>query len=139
MRQITWSDLLHSLKAGYEDFLDVPTHVVLVALIYAIVCIFLITGTFHYPMLPLAFPITAGLAFVAPAAAISLYELSRCREAKLNHSLAHALTSDDGEVGSYRHGHVCDRCNALFRLLVCCSAGARPCELASLPPSDRAG
>ena len=91
MRQITWSDLLHSLKAGYEDFLDVPTHVVLVALIYAVVCIFLITGTFHYPMLPLAFPITAGLAFVAPAAAISLYELSRCREAKLNHSLAHAL------------------------------------------------
>jgi uncharacterized membrane protein len=91
VRQLTWSDLLHSLKAGYEDFLEVPTHVVLIALIYAVVCIFLIAGTFHYPMLPLAFPITAGLAFVAPVAASGLYELSRCREAKLNHSWTRVL------------------------------------------------
>jgi uncharacterized membrane protein len=91
VRRITWSDLLHSLKAGYDDFLEAPTHLVLLALIYVVMCIFLIVGTFHYPLLPLAFPITAGLAFVAPVAAISLYELSRCREAKLNHSLTYAL------------------------------------------------
>jgi uncharacterized membrane protein len=91
VRRITWGDLLHSLKAGYDDFLEVPTHVVWVALIYAVVCLFLITGTLHYPMLPLAFPITAGLALVAPVAASSLYELSRCRESKLSYSLTHAL------------------------------------------------
>jgi uncharacterized membrane protein len=91
VRRITWSDLLHSLKGGYDDFLEVPTHVVLLALIYAVMCIFLIIGTFHYPMLPLAFPIPAGSALVAPVAATGLYELSRCREAKLNHTLTHAL------------------------------------------------
>jgi uncharacterized membrane protein len=68
VRRITWSDLLYSLKAGYDDFLEVPSHTVLLALIYAVVCFFLITGTFHYPLLPLAYPITAGLALVAPVA-----------------------------------------------------------------------
>ncbi len=91
VQRIMSSDVSHSLKRGWDDFLAVPSHLPFLCVIYPMVCLFLFTGTFHHPILPLAFSVIAGLALVAPLAAAGLFELSRRRETGLDHFWGHAL------------------------------------------------
>jgi len=89
--RITLADLSHALALGYEDFKEWPTHLVIMAIIYPIVGLLLARLTFGYDVLPLLFPISAGFALIAPAAALGLYELSRRRELGLDVSWACAF------------------------------------------------
>src|SRR5260370_15399891 len=65
---------------GIEDSWVMPTHVIFLAIIYPIFGLFLACMTFGYDVMPLLFPLAAGLALIGPFAAIGLYELSRQRE-----------------------------------------------------------
>lgn len=91
IRHITPSDLIDALRKGWDDFSAMPSHAILLCIIYPIVGILLARLTFGYLILPILFPLAAGFALLGPVAALGLYELSRRREAGVDSSVGHAL------------------------------------------------
>lgn len=91
VRKISSADLRSALVSGLDDFMAMPTHVVLLVIIYPIVGIFLFRLSFGYDVLPLLFPLISGFALIGPLAAVGLYELSRRREKGLDSSFGHAF------------------------------------------------
>lgn len=91
IRSIDVNDLKDALAKGLEDFKAMPSHVILIVIIYPIVGLFLSRFAFGYEMLPLLFPLIAGFTLIGPLAAIGLYELSRRREQGLEVHWGHAL------------------------------------------------
>lgn len=81
VRHIGFADLTDSLRRGWDDFQAIPTHAVLLALIYPVLGLVLARLVLGYSILPLLFPLAAGFALLGPFAALGLYELSRRREA----------------------------------------------------------
>jgi len=80
VRKIAVVDLKDALARGLDDFLVMPSHAVLLCMIYPVVAIILARLTLGYDVLPLFFPLAAGFALIGPFAAIGFYELSRQRE-----------------------------------------------------------
>lgn len=80
IRTIELSDLHRALKLGWEDFKAVPSHAILLCLIYPVLGLVLARLVHGYSVLPLLFPLAAGFALLGPFAAIGLYEMSRRRE-----------------------------------------------------------
>jgi len=80
IRTIGLSDLHRALQLGWEDFKAVPSHAIILCVIYPVLGLVLARAVLGYAVLPLLFPIAAGFALVGPFAALGLYELSRRRE-----------------------------------------------------------
>jgi uncharacterized membrane protein len=80
VREITLSDLHQALRLGWEDFKAVPSHALILCVIYPVVGLLLARAVLGYSVLPLLFPLAAGFALIGPFAALGLYELSRRRE-----------------------------------------------------------
>src|SRR6201999_360460 len=80
IRTIGISDLHQALRLGWEDFKAVPSHAVILCVIYPVLGLILARIAFGYSVLPLLFPLAAGFALIGPFAAVGLYELSRRRE-----------------------------------------------------------
>jgi uncharacterized membrane protein len=80
IRTIGISDLRHALRLGWEDFKAVPSHAIILCIIYPVLGLILARIAFGYSVLPLLFPLAAGFALIGPFAAVGLYELSRRRE-----------------------------------------------------------
>jgi len=80
VRKIHLSDLGGAIRAGFDDFSVMPSHVVFLCLIYPIVGVGLARLALGLDVLPLLFPIVAGFALIGPVAALGLYEISRRRE-----------------------------------------------------------
>ena len=91
VRKIGFADLKDAIAKGIEDFMAMPTHVILLSVIYPLVGLFLARLSFGYDMMPMLFPLAAGFALIGPFAAIGLYELSRRREEGLDTSWKHAF------------------------------------------------
>lgn len=81
VRRIGLPDLGIVLRQGWDDFLAIPTQLVFLGIIYPIVGIVAARAADGEGLLPLLFPLVAGLALVGPVLAIGLYEISRRREA----------------------------------------------------------
>lgn len=80
VRHLHFSDLIDSLRLGWEDFKAIPTHAIILALVYPVLGLVLARLAMGYSVLPLLFPMAAGFALLGPFAALGLYELSRRRE-----------------------------------------------------------
>jgi uncharacterized membrane protein len=80
IRKITVSDLHEALRLGWEDFKVVPSHAIILCVIYPVLGLVLARTVLGYSILPLLFPLAAGFALLGPFAALGLYELSRGRE-----------------------------------------------------------
>jgi uncharacterized membrane protein len=80
IRKISLSDLHQALRLGWEDFKAVPSHAIILCVIYPILGLVLARTVLGYSVLPLLFPLAAGFALLGPFAALGLYELSRRRE-----------------------------------------------------------
>lgn len=91
VRKIGFADLKDAIAKGVDDFMAMPTHVILLSVIYPIVGLLLARLSFGYDMMPILFPLAAGFALLGPFAAIGLYELSRRREEGLDTSWKHAF------------------------------------------------
>jgi uncharacterized membrane protein len=80
IRTIGLSDLHQALRLGWEDFKAVPSHAIILCVIYPVLGLALARTVLGYSILPLLFPLAAGFALLGPFAALGLYELSRHRE-----------------------------------------------------------
>ncbi|UYO42596.1 DUF2189 domain-containing protein [Rhodopseudomonas palustris] len=80
VHRIGFADLGAALRQGWEDFKAVPSHAVMLVLIYPVLGLVLARLVQGYAVLPLLFPLAAGFALLGPFAALGLYELSRRRE-----------------------------------------------------------
>ena len=80
IRKIGLSDLRDALERGWEDFKAVPSHAIILCVIYPLLGLVLARIVLGYSVLPLLFPLAAGFALIGPFAALGLYELSRRRE-----------------------------------------------------------
>jgi uncharacterized membrane protein len=80
IRKIGLSDLHEALRLGWEDFKAVPSHAIILCVIYPVLGLVLFRMVLGYSVLPLLFPLAAGCTLSGPIAARGLYELSRRRE-----------------------------------------------------------
>jgi len=80
IRTIGLPDLYEALRLGWEDFKAVPSHAIILCVIYPVLGLVLARTVLGYSVLPLLFPLAAGFALLGPFAAVGLYELSRRRE-----------------------------------------------------------
>lgn len=80
VHRIGFADLGAALRQGWEDFKAVPSHAVMLVVIYPVLGLVLARLVQGYAVLPLLFPLAAGFALLGPFAALGLYELSRRRE-----------------------------------------------------------
>ena len=91
VRKIRLSDLLDALRLGWEDFKAMPTHAVVLCVIYPVIGLVLFRLALGYSVLPLLFPLAAGFTLIGPFAALGLYELSRRRERGEEATAWHAM------------------------------------------------
>ena len=91
IRTIHVSDLYQALRLGWDDFKAVPSHAIILCVIYPVLGLVLARTVLGYSVLPLLFPLAAGFALLGPFAALGLYELSRRRELGLQASAWDAL------------------------------------------------
>ena len=80
VRKISLSDLGNALRLGWEDFKAIPTHAVVLCLIYPVLGFVIFRAVLGASLLPLLFPLAAGFTLIGPFAGLGLYELSRRRE-----------------------------------------------------------
>src|ERR1700758_236301 len=80
VRKLSLSDLSAALRLGWEDFKAIPSHAILLCVIYPVLGLVLFRLVIGYSVLPLLFPLAAGFTLIGPSAALGLYELSRRRE-----------------------------------------------------------
>lgn len=80
VRAVTVDDIRAALRAGWADFVSMPTHVIFLVLIYPVIGMIIARVTVKGDLLPLAYPMAAGFALLGPFAALGTYELSRRRE-----------------------------------------------------------
>ena len=69
-----------ALQLGWEDFKAVPSHAIILCVIYPVLGLVLARMVHGYSVLPLLFPLAAGFALLGPFAALGLYEMSRRHE-----------------------------------------------------------
>jgi len=79
IRKIGLSDLSDALRLGWEDFKAMPSHAIVLCVIYPVLGL-VFRMVLGYSVLPLLFPLAAGFTLIGPFAALGLYELSRRRE-----------------------------------------------------------
>ena len=91
VRKIGLSDLGDALRLGWEDFNAIPTHAVVLCVIYPIIGLVLFRLVLGHSLLPLLFPLAAGFTLIGPFAALGLYELSRRRERGEEAAAWHAM------------------------------------------------
>ncbi|MEP3274997.1 MAG: DUF2189 domain-containing protein [Stappiaceae bacterium] len=91
IRRISVADVVDALRLGLNDFWERPSHIVFLFLIYPLIGAVLIMWASGGNALQLIYPIMSGFALLGPFAAVSLYEISRRREQKLDTSWVHAF------------------------------------------------
>jgi uncharacterized membrane protein len=80
IRTIGFAELGRALRRGWEDFKAVPSHAIILCVIYPVLGLVLARAVLGYSVIPLLFPLAAGFALIGPFAALGLYEMSRRRE-----------------------------------------------------------
>ena len=83
VRRIGTTDIWQALRAGWADFLVIPTQLVFLCILYPIMGLVAARAATNDSVLPLLFPLLAGLSLLGPVLAVGIYELSRRREAGL--------------------------------------------------------
>lgn len=91
IREIHPRDLRAALSEGWQDFLAKRGDILFIGVIYPAIGLIASAVAFDRNLLPILFPLVAGLAFVGPAVASGFYELARRRELGEDPSWSHFL------------------------------------------------
>jgi uncharacterized membrane protein len=86
VRRIELGDLNVALRRGWADFLEIPTQLVFLCVLYPLIGLVAATLAAGGNAMHLFYPMAAGFALVGPLAALGLYEISRRREQGLEAS-----------------------------------------------------
>jgi uncharacterized membrane protein len=89
IRRIYQSDLNWALAEGWKDFKAARGDLIILALIYPLFGLVVAAAASNDQVLPLFFPLVAGVTILGPAAASGFYELARRRELGLDTSWPH--------------------------------------------------
>lgn len=96
VRRISTTDIDWALAEGWKDFREKRGDLLVIGLLYPIICLIAVVVTYNNPLLPLFFPLVAGLSIAGPAAASGFYELARRREEGRDASWWHFLDPLNG-------------------------------------------
>ncbi|WP_207541201.1 DUF2189 domain-containing protein [Sabulicella rubraurantiaca] len=91
VREIGFSDIQIALTKGYQDFLAMPTQLIFLGVIYPVVGLVAARAASGGALMPLLYPLVAGLSLMGPIAALGIYELSRRHEQGLPTSWLNAF------------------------------------------------
>jgi uncharacterized membrane protein len=91
VRRIGVADLKDALARGYDDFMAIPTQLVFLGIFYPLIGLVAARAASGGNVLPLLYPLVAGLSLMGPVAAVGIYELSRRREQGLEISWLNAF------------------------------------------------
>jgi len=91
VRSISRADLDWALAQGWKDFQAKRGDILVLALLYPLVGFLSAAVMFDSRLLPMFFPLVAGVSILGPAAASGFYEIARRREAGLDSSWIHFL------------------------------------------------
>jgi uncharacterized membrane protein len=80
INRIRLGDLRPALAAGWRDFVATPTQLLFLGVIYPVVGLVAARAASGAEVLPLFWPLVAGLSLLGPVTALGLYEISRQRE-----------------------------------------------------------
>lgn len=80
VRQISFDDLIQSLKAGYSDYNAKPSSIPFLILFYSLFALVFTLFAFGQDMRYFAFPLVAGFTLIGPIVAIGFFAMSRRRE-----------------------------------------------------------
>lgn len=91
VNKIRLVDLVHAVEEGIADFQEKPTHLFFLAVIYPVATLFAFMVVNNDRLVPLVFPILAGLVLIGPFIGLAMEEMSRHRERGLDMSWGHAF------------------------------------------------
>ena len=91
VRHLQPEDWKWALSEGWSDFRAKRGDLIVVGLLYPLVALIAAAITLNDRLLPLLFPLVAGLSIMGPAVASGFYELARRRESGLDASWPHFL------------------------------------------------
>ncbi|MCM8730973.1 DUF2189 domain-containing protein [Hephaestia sp. GCM10023244] len=80
IHQIDGDDLRWALREGWNDFRSMRGDILFAALLYPLIGLIAAAITFDSRLLPLFFPLVAGLSILGPIVSSGFYELARRRE-----------------------------------------------------------
>jgi len=99
VRRISQRDLNWALAEGWRDFTAMRGEILFLALFYPVLGFMAAALAADERILPLFFPLVAGLSVMGPAVASGFYEMARRREAGLNSNWRHFLDPLKGHSG----------------------------------------
>jgi uncharacterized membrane protein len=91
VRKIASADADAALREGWDDFMAMRGDLIFVGLLYPLIGVVAATVIMGGRLLPLLFPIVAGIGLLGPLAAVGFYEMARRREQGLQSNWAHFL------------------------------------------------
>ena len=91
VRKITSADANAALREGWDDFMSMRGDLIFIGLLYPLIGVVAATAILGGALLPLLFPIVAGIGLLGPVAAIGFYEMARRREQGLGSNWQHFL------------------------------------------------
>lgn len=89
VNKITVADLRWALAEGWADFKEKRGDILLVGFIYPLVGFIAAWFALNGELMPLLFPLVAGLSLMGPTVAVGFYELARRREQGLESDWSH--------------------------------------------------
>lgn len=80
VRRIAMTDLVAALRRGLDDFMAAPTQLLFLGILYPVVGAVAAAWASEADLVPMIYPMIAGITLMGPLVAIGIYELSRQRE-----------------------------------------------------------